>query len=94
MPSASPLLLAAVSAGLLACASEPAPASEWRVLVKLVSASDSAEAIARRASESAGVPVRYATAVSPQWHGLSLACPDEARCASALQRLQDRKSVV
>ncbi|HZE90964.1 MAG TPA: hypothetical protein VE029_04515 [Rhizobacter sp.] len=69
-------------------APDSTPAASLRVLVKLTQPSDDADLIARRASASAGVAVRYVAAVSPQWHSLSLACDGEAACADALQRLR------
>lgn len=78
----------ALSVGLVACvAAAPPPVAEWRVLVKTTQPHDDTATIVRRAGEASGVPARYVAAVSPQWHGLSLACGDEARCAAALQRL-------
>ncbi len=61
-------------------------------MVKLAQAGSDADTIARRAAQASGVQVRYLAAVSPLWHGLGLACGDEARCAQALQRLRDDKS--
>ncbi len=79
----------ALCVGLAACAAAGStPAVEWRVLVKTVQPHDDTATIVRRASEASGVPARYVAAVSPQWHGLSLACGDEVRCAAALQRLR------
>ena len=89
MPRVSLFLPLALTAGLAACAAaEPAPVAEWRVLVKTTQPQSDTDTIARRASQASGVPVRYVAATSPQWHGLSLACGDEARCAAALQWLQ------
>ena len=89
MPRVSSLLPLALCASLAACAAaDPTPAAEWRVLVKTTQAQSDTDAIARRASQASGVPARYVAAVSPQWHGLSLACGDETRCVAALQRLQ------
>ncbi len=89
MPRVASLLPLALSAGLAACAAtEPAPAAEWRVLVKTAQPQNDTTLIVQRAGQVSGVPVRYVTAASPQWHGLSLACGDEARCNAALQRLQ------
>ena len=89
MPRVSSLLPLALCASLAACAAaDPTPVAEWRVLVKTTQAQSDTTAIARRASQASGVPARYVAAVSPQWHGLSLACGDETRCAAALQRLQ------
>lgn len=85
------LLVSAFSACLSACAADApaaAPPAEWRVMVKLVQPSTDADAIARHASQASGVAARYLAAVSPQWHGLGLACGDEARCAQAMQRLR------
>jgi len=89
MPRVASLLPLALCASLAACAAaDPAPVAEWRVLVKTTQAHSDTATIVRRASQASGVPARYLAATSPQWHGLSLACGDEARCASALQRLQ------
>ena len=81
-------LAAAGALSLAACAAPPAAATEWRVMVKLSQPGADSGAIVRRAAASSGVPVRYAAAVSAQWHSLALACGDEARCAEALRRLQ------
>lgn len=70
-------------------ASGPAVTNTLRVLVKLTQPSDDAELIAKRASASAGVSVRYVASVSPQWHSLSLACRGEADCDAAMQRMRD-----
>ncbi|MBC7993039.1 MAG: hypothetical protein H7Z15_07325 [Rhizobacter sp.] len=89
MPRVASLLPLALCAGLAACAAaDRTPPAEWRVLVKTTQPHNDTAVIAQRASRASGVPVRYVTAASPQWHGLSLACGDEARCAAALQRLQ------
>ncbi len=89
MPRVFSFLPLALCAALTACAAaDPAPAAEWRVLVKTSQAHSDTALIVQRASQASGVPVRYVAAASPQWHGLSLACGDEARCAAALQRLQ------
>jgi hypothetical protein len=84
---------------MAACAVEPAPApaareagSEWRVLVKLTAPSTDTDAIARRAGEISGVPVRYVAATSPQWHALALVCADDGACDAALQRLRGAAS--
>ena len=94
MPRLSLAGLLFACTGMAACALEPAPAprqaagTEWRVLVKLNEPGSDAAAIARRAGEISGVPVRYVAATSPQWHALALACADDAACEAALQRLQ------
>ena len=94
MPRLSLAALLFACTGITACAVEPAPAprqaagAEWRVLVKLSQPSTDAEAIARRAGELSGVPVRYVAATSPQWHALALACGDDSACEAALQRLR------
>ncbi len=89
MPRVSSFFPLALCAGLAACAAaNPAPAAEWRVLVKTSQAHSDTALIVQRASQASRVAVRYVAAASPQWHGLSLACGDEARCAAALQRLQ------
>jgi hypothetical protein len=83
------LLPLALCAGLAACAAaEQAPLAEWRVLVKTSQPYTNTTPIVQRAGRASGVPVRYITAASPQWHSLSLACGDESLCAAALQRLQ------
>ena len=88
---ALPALVAVLA--LAACARPSTADSEaggvdMRVLVKLVAPSTDAVAIAAEASRRAGVPVRYAAAVSPQWHAVSLHCADAATCASAVERLR------
>ena len=59
-----------------------------RVLVKLVSPSSDGDAIATEASRRAGVPVRHAAAVSPEWHALWLQCADSMACEAAFASLQ------
>jgi hypothetical protein len=83
-----PILAVTLVAGVVACAAKGTPLAEWRVLVKLTQVNADNRTITERASQSSGVPVRYVASVSPQWHGLSLACGDEARCAQALQALR------
>jgi hypothetical protein len=56
--------------------------------VKVAPPGSQADAVLRRAAQASGVPTSYVAAVSPQWHGLSLSCGDEARCEAALQRLR------
>jgi hypothetical protein len=82
------LLLSLFGTALAACAANPAPLLEWRVLVKVGPPGNEADAVVRRAAQASGVPARYVASVSPQWHGLSLSCSDEARCEAALQRLR------
>jgi hypothetical protein len=88
MPRVHPLLLSLFSTALAACAGQSAPPLEWRVLVKTAQAQSDLAIIAGRATQVSGVPVRYVAAASPQWHGLSITCGDEARCEAALQRLR------
>lgn len=79
---------------MLAACAAPASAGasslevDARVLVKLVHPSDDHVAIVTEASRHAGVPVRYAAAVSSAWHALSLHCPDAAACDAAIARLR------
>jgi len=83
-----PLTVAAVMASIaVAACAAPQPESELRVLVKLARASSDGEAIARRASDVSGVPVRYVAASSSQWHALALRCGDASRCDAAVARL-------
>ena len=82
---------------LTACAETPptdAPEAtpSIRVLVKLASPSTDRKAIAAEASRQAGVPVRYAAAVSPQWHALLLPCADSMACEAAFAGLQKADS--
>ena len=100
MPRLSLAALLFACTGMAACAVEPALApaarqaagNEWRVLVKLNQPSTDADAIARRAGEISGVPVRYVAATSPQWHALVLVCADDGACETALQRLRGAAS--
>ena len=78
---------------LLACSPAAAHAHETQVLVKLVAGSDDGARIAAEASGIAGVPVRYVSATSLQWHSLTLQCATEAICDTALRRLMDAHSV-
>ena len=75
------------SIAVAACAA-PATEPEFRVLVKLAQASSDGDAIARRAGDVSGVPVRYVAASSPQWHALALRCGDASSCDAALARLR------
>jgi hypothetical protein len=91
MPRLSFAALLFACTGLGACAMGPAvpPApAEWRVLVKLAEASTDRTAIARQAEDIGGVPVRYVSAATLQWHALALVCTDDAGCAAALERLR------
>jgi hypothetical protein len=98
----NPALLAsglACLAGVAACAA-PAPAApaaapvaaagagELRLLVKLAQPSTDPASIAREASAAAGVPARYLSGTSPQWHALALRCGSAAECDAALGRLR------
>ena len=88
-----PLPALALSAlALAACAAQPpAPApmpTPLRIQVKLARPATDADAIARRASEIAQVPVRYVAATSEQWHALAIDCASDADCRQALARLQ------
>jgi hypothetical protein len=83
-----PWLGVAVAGALLSACAAPPPAVESRINVRLAVPSEDAKAIAQRAGESAGVPVRYAAAVSPQWHALTLRCTSEAECEAAVGRLR------
>jgi hypothetical protein len=77
------------SIGVAACAAPPSSAqSELPVLVKLAQPADDASSIARRASEVAGVPVRYVAASGPPWHALALQCGDASACDAALAKLR------
>jgi hypothetical protein len=69
----------------LAVAAQPA---SLRVMVKLVHASEDANAISAEASRIAGVPVSYAAATSQAWHALVLHCATAAECDTALARLR------
>lgn len=84
------LLVACAAAGA-ACQGTAPAVQGLRVLVRLASDSGAradtpSATIEQRASESAGVPVRYVAGSGAQWHALILQCaaPD---CAAALQRL-------
>lgn len=70
-----------------ACASE-APAGPLPLLVKLARPSIDAAAIAADASAASGRAVRYVSAVSDEWHALSLACGSAPDCDAALARLR------
>ena len=72
-----------LAASVLACAHESLV--ELRVLVKTTQPAEP-EAVAAQAARSAGVPARYVSAASPQWHALALSCRP-ADCDAALQRL-------
>jgi hypothetical protein len=78
-------------AGVAACAAPEAvtaSAAETRLLVKLVDPSTDATAIARQAALASGLPVRYLSATSPQWHALALRCGSDAACDAAIGRLR------
>lgn len=98
----NPVMLASGLACLTAVAACGAPASasmaaapaaaagpvELRVLVKLAQPSADATAIARETSTAAGVPARYLSGTSPQWHALALHCASAAECDAAMRRLR------
>src|SRR2546421_11919667 len=79
MPHPSTVAAVMASIAVAACAA-PATEPELRVLVKLAQASSDGDAIARRAGDVSGVPVRYVAASSPQWHALALRCGDASSC--------------
>ena len=78
-------------AWLSACA-VPAQETELRVLVKLARPSSDAAAIARLASDRAGVPARYLSSVSLTWHALMLPCSGTSECDALLQRLRSDRA--
>ncbi|HJV59341.1 MAG TPA: hypothetical protein VJ743_00285 [Albitalea sp.] len=78
------VILAAL--GLGACAG--APAFEQRLLVKLAVPATDGTAIARHASEIAGVTARYVAPTSERWHAIALQCADQWQCEQAVARLR------
>lgn len=82
------MALAAAAAGCAAAAASNDAPREARVIVKLATPSQDRMQIAREAALRAGVGVRYAAAVSEQWHALALACADDRACAVAVARLR------
>jgi hypothetical protein len=76
---------------LTACAAPRQTAADatasLRVAVKLVRASEDANAIAAEAARVAGVPVTYAAATSTTWHALFLHCAGP-ECDAAIARLR------
>ncbi len=88
--------MACLLAGALVACAEGAPhegavaaqPASLRVMVKLVHASEDADAISAEASRIAGVPVGYAAATSQAWHALVLRCASAAECDTALARLR------
>jgi hypothetical protein len=74
---------------LAACAlPAAAPASEMRVLVKLVQPLDDPVRIAEQAASASGSPVRYIASSGGGWHALTLGCTVTADCDAAFVRLQ------
>lgn len=82
---------------LAACAAVPAgdlphdlpdAAPGLRVLVKLAAPTTDGGAVAAEAARWADVPVRYAAAISPQWHAVNLRCRDDTSCAAAFEKLR------
>jgi hypothetical protein len=71
-------------------ASTPADdaATESRLLVKLVRPATDGAAIARLVAAASGLPTRYVTATSTQWHAVAVRCGAPPACAAALQRLR------
>jgi len=78
------------SIAMAACAAETA--HEMRVLVELEQPGADGPAIARQASQTTGVPVRYIAATDERWHALAIRCADERGCDAALQRLRDDRA--
>ncbi|MCE9658977.1 MAG: hypothetical protein K8R60_10490 [Burkholderiales bacterium] len=62
------------------------------MMVKLARPSGDRAGIAAEVSRVAGVPASYGTAVSPDWHALSLRCVDLPACDAAIVRLRQAKS--
>jgi hypothetical protein len=93
----NPVLMASALvclAGVAACAAPDAavatatPPSEARLLVKLAHPASDGAAIAREVGASAGVPARYLSSSSAQWHVVVLRCASSAECDAAVQRLR------
>ena len=87
MPRPLTVALMSSAIGMAACAAEPVQ-PELRVMVKLSQPATDPDVIARQAARVAGTAVRYAAAISPQWHALALSCADAAGCEAAMQRLR------
>ena len=87
------VVLSLCSVLVAACANEStAPQSPMRLIVKLAQPTEDGAAIARRVSQSAGVPARYLAATSAAWHAVALECDGAAACETALERLRaDRR---
>ncbi len=93
---AVPFAAAIVASALSACAappSGPAPGTvDVRVMVKLARPIGDRAGIVAEVSRVAGVPASYGTAVSADWHALSLRCVDVSACDAAVDRLRQAKS--
>ena len=75
--------------GLTACsATSQGFAAEPQILVKLARPTHDAAEVVRLASRATGVPVRYVSASSMQWHTISLVCQAEQACDDAVQKLR------
>jgi hypothetical protein len=61
-------------------------------MVKLPAALADVSALVRRASETAGVPVRHLATAAPDWHSLQLSCSNVDACRDAFARLQADKA--
>ena len=61
-------------------------------MVKLARPSGDRADIAAEVSRVAGVPASYGTAVSANWHALSLRCVDTSACDAAIARLRQAKA--
>ena len=57
-------------------------------MVKLAQPTQDAAEVVRLASRASGVPVRYVSAISMQWHTISLVCQAEQACDEAIQKLR------
>jgi hypothetical protein len=92
-------LLAALLCGLSACAAtEPAAVTptalggaSLRLMVQLEQVPRDTRALADEVALAAGVPARYVSAASPNWHALVLQCADGPACEAAWQRLVARR---
>jgi hypothetical protein len=91
----SSALAAAFGLGACAQAGVPgAPVFAQRVIITTYAEWPSAAEVALRVTDITRVPVRDALEDAPRRYRLTLQCPDEAACATAIRRLAEARSLV
>ena len=95
-PPPSRRLLAALALGaalLAACATGTEP-GVWHLQVRTVADWPDPQALAERAAEVGGVPVRAdPAAIAPRWYAIALQCESRSACKHATMKLAAQPSL-